>query len=147
ILQPQDPLAAHGTAAVDLDVYVGPKDHKLFISNPTYAARGYDAILDATGASCALLTFHWLTGIMRWLLDILHHIPPHNYGLSIIMLVLIVRLALHGLSKRNQIRMMRMQKKMAVLQPKMEALRARLANEPAELNREMMQLYRSEGVS
>src|SRR5262249_47793613 len=117
------------------------------ISNPVYAARGFDTILEAQPTSCGLLTFHWLTGFMRWLLDLLHKIPPHNYGLSIIMLVLIVRLLLHTFSKRNQIRMMRMQKKMQSLQPKLEAIKTRYANDPMALNRETMQLYRDAGIS
>ena len=148
VLQPGDDgrLAPGASAAVAFDTYIGPKDHDRFISSATYRERGYDSILDATGGSCGLLTFHWLTALMRWLLAVLH-VPLRNYGVAIIVLVILVRASLHWLTKRNQLRMMRMQKAMQRIAPKVEALKARHANDPAALNRETMKLYSEEGIS
>jgi len=84
---------------------------------------------------------------MAWLLDLFHKVPPHNYGLAIIVLVLIVRVLLHPITKKGQVNMVKMQKQMASLQPKVEELKKKYANDKAKLNQEMMELYREAGIS
>jgi len=152
VFRPEAGVPAHGAARVDLDLYLGPKDRTLFEHGAQFAGLGYDAIVDATSQSCAILTFRPLTAMMRWLLYSLNRafssvFGGQNYGWAIITMVVLVRIMLHGLTKRGQISMMRTQKKMAKLQPKMASLRLKHSSDPQALNREMMELYRAEGVS
>lgn len=146
---PGAPLPPGGVASIDLDVYLGPRDHLRFINDARYAARGYDNILSSTGGSCGFLTFRPLIAVMRWLLSWVHSwLPvPGSFGWAIIVMVLIVRVLLHGITKRGQIGMMRMQKKTAALAPKLEALKARYADDPTALNKETMNLYREAGIN
>lgn len=142
-------LAPRATAAAPLSIYLGPKERRRFEDTPQYAALGYSEVLDAVPQSCSFLTFRPLAAAMRWLLSLLHRVLPgvHNYGFAIVVMVIIVRALLHGLTKRSQIGMMRMQKQMATLQPKIEAVRAKYGNDPAALNRETMQVYREAGIN
>ncbi|MHC4294716.1 MAG: YidC/Oxa1 family membrane protein insertase, partial [Planctomycetota bacterium] len=61
----------------------------------------------------------WLLMAMMWLLDQLSWAALGNYGVAIIILVLLVRLVLHPLTKKSQVSMMRMQK----LAPQMQKLK------------------------
>jgi YidC/Oxa1 family membrane protein insertase len=66
-----------------------------------------------------------------------------NYGIAIILLTVLVRLAVFPLTVK-QIRSM---KRMQLLAPEMEELKQKHADDPQELNKRMMELYRERGVS
>jgi YidC/Oxa1 family membrane protein insertase len=70
-----------------------------------------------------------------------------NYGVAIIVLVLIIRALLHPLTVFQQKSMYRMQEAQARLQPKLAALKERYANDKVRLNQETMKLYGEEGVN
>jgi YidC/Oxa1 family membrane protein insertase len=79
-----------------------------------------------------------LLNILNWFYAI---IP--NYGVAIILLTVLVRLAVFPLSVK-QIKSM---KRMQLLAPEMEELKQKHAEDPQELNKAMMLLYRERGVS
>lgn len=66
-----------------------------------------------------------------------------NYGITLIIFTIIVRLCLFPLYA-NQIKN---QMKMASVQPKMKALQAKYANDKEELNRKTMELYKEENFN
>ena len=66
-----------------------------------------------------------------------------NYGISIIILTLLVRLVLWPFQQKANTSMRKMQK----LQPQLKALREKYKENPQELNMRMMELYRTEGVN
>jgi YidC/Oxa1 family membrane protein insertase len=70
-----------------------------------------------------------------------------DWGLSIILLVLIVRGMLHPLTRRSQIQMTRFGKGMAELKPQIDALQAKYKDDPRKLQQEQMRLYRERGVN
>lgn len=75
-----------------------------------------------------------------------------NYGLSIILVTLIIRLALMPFMLKQYKNQMTMKEKMDVLKPEMDAIQQKLKDEkdPAkkqELQREMMGLYQKHGVN
>jgi YidC/Oxa1 family membrane protein insertase len=134
-----------GSTTLAAQVYAGAKNREAFqsIANADYLGREYMQQIREGYGSC---TFSFLTDGMIWLLNKLERIF-NNFGVAIIVLVLIVRTILHPITKRTQVNMMRMQQNMASVQPKMDELRKRFANEPLKLNQEMMKLYREEGIS
>ena len=71
---------------------------------------------------CTFCTFQWLAHFLLWLLEFIHFIF-RDWGLAIIILVLIVRLILHPITKRAQINMTKMGKQMQTLQPEIEKLK------------------------
>ncbi len=134
-------LNAGQTKSFDFQIYLGAKDKELFETNDLYASLGFINTIDFQ--SCC--TFGWVTsmafmvlGIMKWMYMF---IP--NYGLVIIILVLVVRLILHPITKKSQISMMSMQK----LGPKSEEIKKKYENNKAEMNKQMMLLYREHGAS
>jgi YidC/Oxa1 family membrane protein insertase len=135
-------LPANGKTEVALQAFFGPKLRMVFESE-TYQAHHYEAVIDYAVTWC---TFQWLVRLMVWLLYTLHSLV-RNYGLAIIILVLIVRTLLHPVTKKSQVNMMRMQKSMATVQPKVEEIKNRYPNDANKRNTEMMALYREEGIN
>jgi YidC/Oxa1 family membrane protein insertase len=75
-----------------------------------------------------------------------------NYGLSIILVTLIIRLALMPLMLRQYKNQMAMKEKMDVLKPEMDVIQAKMKTEKdpkkkQELQAEMMGLYKKHGVN
>ncbi len=144
IFRPKQALAPGETLTLKLDTYCGSKSHKVFDALPgELQQRRYDLVTHPDVAWC---TFNWLASIMLWLLTQSHRVV-HNYGIAIIILVFIVRLVLHPVTKRGQINMMKMTKGMAQLKPKLEALQQQYKNDRQKLNDETMKLYREEGIN
>ncbi|MGQ9649556.1 MAG: YidC/Oxa1 family membrane protein insertase [Phycisphaerae bacterium] len=133
-----------GLRDLAFDLYMGPKSKRIFESVETYARRSYYQMLSGEFAWC---TPGWLVGLMMVLLNGVHAIWPHNYGLSIIVLVLVVKAILHPLSVKGQINMQKMQKSQARLKPKMDAIKEKYANDRARMNQAMAELMKEEGIN
>ncbi len=133
---------------VAFDLYLGPKDRKAFRSVPEYAALGYDeqVLSSYSMGACAFLTPKSFVRFMIWMLNSLKAMV-FNYGIAIIILVLIVRTILHPITKKGQVNMMRMQQQQANLAPKMEEIKKRCANDKQKMNQEIMAMYKDEGVN
>jgi len=144
VFRPPQPLAPGESVTLVMDTYCGPKSVKVFDAlRPELQQRRYDLVKNPDVAWC---TFNWLASIMLWLLTLSYRVV-HNYGIAIIILVFIVRLVLHPVTKRGQINMMKMTKGMAQLKPKLEALQQQYKNDRQKLNDETMKLYREEGIN
>jgi len=78
-----------------------------------------------------------------WLMKWMHGFWPYNYGVVIIILVFLFRLAMHPITKKSQISMSKMTK----LGPKTEEIRKKYANNKAEMNKQIMALYKEQGAS
>lgn len=137
------PIAPGAAARFTLTSYCGPKSDRVFAGIPGAAKRHYELIRAVDQSTC---TFAWLSSVMRWLLDVFHRFT-RNYGIAIILLVIVVRTVLHPVTKKGQINMMRMQKNMARLKPKMEAVQEQYKNDKQKLNEAVMKLYREEGIN
>ncbi|MHC4715906.1 MAG: YidC/Oxa1 family insertase periplasmic-domain containing protein [Planctomycetota bacterium] len=132
-------LAPGAAQDVNMDVFAGAKDRKLFEKNALYSKLDYKASLNFGDCFCVITPL--VLGLM-WLLETLGGLL-HNYGLGIILLVAVVRLCLHPLTKKGQVSMMAMQK----LQPQMEKLKEQYANDKQKLQAETMKLYKSAGFT
>jgi YidC/Oxa1 family membrane protein insertase len=129
-------------------LYAGPKQMDLLASVHSIAADGKQ-----TGPSLEpLIQFGWLTIIAKPLFLALRFLYEHgipNWGWAII----IVTVLFNTILLPTRIMMMRSSLKMMRIQPKVEALKKRFAhlkmNDPkrAEMNTEMMALYKTEGVN
>ncbi len=140
---PSAPIKAGGTHAFETDIYLGPKSAAVIGAVSGAGPRRFELINAPDASMC---TFAVLRAAMLWLLNHAYRIVG-NYGIAIIVLVLIVRTILHPISKRGQINMMKMQKGMAALKPKLEALQQQFKNDKQKLNEETMKLYREEGIN
>jgi YidC/Oxa1 family membrane protein insertase len=133
-------IAPQKKLTYDFQVYIGPKDRHLFESTKLYNSLGFIKVIDfqaCMGDTFSSLSFFILT-VMDW---IYKYIP--NYGVVIIIFVLVVRVLLHPITKRSQVSMM----KMAKLGPKSEEIKKKYADNKAEMNKQMMVLYKEHGAS
>jgi YidC/Oxa1 family membrane protein insertase len=133
-------IAPQKKLTYDFQVYIGPKDRHLFDSTPLYNSLGFIKVIDfqaCMGDTFSSLSF-FILNAMDW---IYKYIP--NYGVVIIIFVLVVRVLLHPITKRSQVSMM----KMAKLGPKSEEIKKKYADNKAEMNKQMMGLYKEHGAS
>ncbi|HUT45303.1 MAG TPA: YidC/Oxa1 family insertase periplasmic-domain containing protein [Sedimentisphaerales bacterium] len=139
-------LAATGQAdsskTYNFQLYIGPKDKSLFDKNEMYRKLGFLQTIDFMGCCCPAkiispLAFGILA-LMKWMYGF---IP--NYGVVIIILVFLMRLCMHPITKKSQVSM----SKMSTLAPKAEEIKKKYANNKAEMNKQMMALYREQGAS
>lgn len=129
-------LAAGATASYPADVFLGEKEVDAFRQVPVYRDRNYYFQISAGYGWC---TFSWLVEMMIWLLNKLH-LVVRDFGVAIIILVLIVRTILHPITKKGQVNMVRMQHQMQELAPKIEEIKKKYANDKPRMNQEMMKL-------
>jgi YidC/Oxa1 family membrane protein insertase len=78
-------------------------------------------------------------------LYVLHftHRFTHSYGIDIILLTVLIKLLLAPLTQKSYVSMKKMQK----LQPQMERLKEKFSDDKEKLNKEIMELYRRNGVN
>ena len=85
----------------------------------------------------------YLSNIMLEILKFFYAIGGHNWGLSIIWLTITVNLVLYPLTLSSIQQMAAMQR----IQPRMQELQKKHKEEPKVLQKEMMDLYKVEGVN
>jgi len=136
-------LAAGGSKSYRFQLYVGPKDKSLFDKNELYRKLGFFHTIDFMGCCCPGWMINPLAfgilAIMKWM----HGFWPYNYGIVIIILVFLMRLVLHPVTKKSQVSMSKMSK----LAPRAEEIKKKYANNKAEMNKQMMALYKEQGAS
>ncbi len=112
-------------------VYVGPKKGLL---------------LQALGMNLeASIEYGWFGVIARPLVQCLHFFNKyvHNYGIAIIILTILIKLAFYPLSQKSYKSM----GKMKAVQPKLAKLKEKFKDDKTRLNKEMMDLYRTHKVN
>ena len=127
----------------NFQLYLGPKDKSLFDKNELYRDLGFVQVIDFMPCFCCpTAIIHPLAfgilAVMKWMYGFIG-----NYGLVIIILVLLFRLAMHPITKKSQVSMSKMSK----LAPKAEEIKKKYANNKAEMNKQIMALYREQGAS
>lgn len=83
-----------------------------------------------------------LAAAMEWILRLFYG-WTHNYGISIILLTAVIRIALYPVIHKQNLSTRAMQE----LQPEIKKLQEKYKSEPQKLNQEMMSLYKEKGVS
>ncbi len=120
-------------AAHEYRGYFGPKEEERLVSAGSDLARSID------------LGWSWvvpLTHFFGWLLSALYSLIP-NYGVAIILITVLVRVATMPLTNRQ----MRSMERMRALAPKQQELQAKFANDKQKQSEAMMELYRREKVN
>jgi len=112
-------------------LFAGPKEHKRLEK----VAPGLELTVD----------YGWLTllsaplfGLLSWIHGVLG-----NWGWSIIVLTVLIKLAFYPLSATSYKSMAQMKK----LQPKMQSLKERFGEDRQKLNQAMMELYKTEKIN
>jgi len=127
----------------DFKLYLGPKDKSLFDKNELYRKLGFKQTIDFMACCCPTSIINTLAfgilAIMKWM----HRFPPYNYGVVIIILVFLIRLVLHPVTRISQVSMSKFSK----LAPKAEEIKKKYADNKAEMNKQIMALYKEHGAT
>ena len=141
-----EPGATTAPGDLGLDVFAGPRKSAVFDNAPYEAMRLHGLIRYSLGGPCGICTFKWLADGLMALLQFFHWILG-DWGVAIILLVLIVRLCLHPITKRGQTNMMKMSQQMAEIQPDIAKLKKKYADNPQKVQQEQMKLFRERGIN
>ncbi len=125
-----NPIAVGQKSEVSVSLYAGPTESTL------------DKIAPGLGLT---VDYGWLTILATpifWLMSLLQGIV-HNWGVAIILLTVLIKMAFFPLSAASY----RSMAKMRVVAPKLEKLKQRYADDREGLNRAMMDLYKTEKIN
>ncbi|WP_119167479.1 membrane protein insertase YidC [Algihabitans albus] len=132
------PLAvpAGGSAEVTTRMFLGAKQATLLDSYAEeYSIDRFDLAVDFGWfyflTKPIFLALHWLNGVIG------------NFGVSILVLTVGIKLVFFPLANKSYLAMARMRK----LQPQMLEMRERFGDDKQRLNQEMMALYKKEGAN
>jgi len=124
-------VAPDETLEVENRLFIGPKEQNRL-----------DAVANNLELTVDYGWFHVLSKPLFELLQFIHGIVG-NWGWSIVILVLLIKLVFYKLSETSYRSMARMRK----LQPKMQELRERYSDDKQRMNQEIMELYKNEKVN
>jgi len=130
-MSPAQTIAPNASATFATHLYVGPK----LQSNLANIAPGLELTADY-----GILTF--IAQPMHWVLVQLHKLTG-NWGVAIILLVLLIKLVMYKPSEAQY----RSMAKMKQFQPRLEALKERYGDDKQKLNAAMMELYKKEKIN
>ena len=126
----------------NFQLYLGPKDKSLFDKNELYKRLGFVQTIDFMGCCCPASIINPLAFAILAIMKAMYTVI-HNYGVVIIILVFLMRLILHPITKKSQVSM----SKMSQLAPRAEEIKKKYASNKAEMNKKLMELYREQGAS
>lgn len=136
---PQSVFNAKSSSPLTRDVvaYLGPKDYDQL--NHADKVAGFPTGFNQT------VDFGWFGFIGKWLLWLLvvFHKVVGNWGVAIIMLTIVVKIATLYWTTKS----MRSMKAMAVLGPQMKALQEKYKDDKQKLQVETMAMYKAHGVN
>ncbi len=130
IIQPIAAIAPGQKTTISADLYAGPAQSSL------------DKIAPGLGLS---VDYGWLTIIsapLFWLMSKIHE-AVNNWGVAIILLTVLIKLAFFPLSAASY----RSMAKMRVVAPKLEKIKQQYGDDREQLNRAMMELYKTEKIN
>ena len=125
-----DPVAPGQTAKIEVPLYAGP------------AQASLDKVAPGLGLT---VDYGWLTILATpifWLLTFLHGWVS-NWGVAIILLTILIKLAFFPLSATSY----RSMGKMRVVAPKLERIKQQYGDDRERLHKAMMELYKTEKIN
>jgi YidC/Oxa1 family membrane protein insertase len=131
LLGSRQTLSPGAERSIRAQVYAGPRDLDILRS----VGQDLDQLID-------LGWFDFLARPALWLLKFFYHYTG-NYGIAIILITILQKIAFHPLTHKSMKSMQAMQ----AIQPKVQAIQERYKNNPQKKQEEMMALYRKHGVN
>ena len=132
LIYPASTLAPAQVLEREFTIYAGPKEYKTL----SRIGRHLDVIMGYTGffggvAKALLLSMNFL------------YLAIPNYGVVIILITLIIKVLFWPLTQAST----RSMKRMQALQPQMKALQAKYKDDPAKMNKKLMEFMKENKVS
>lgn len=133
------------SAGVVLAVPPVAAGQKSVITVPLYAGPAQSSLNDISPGLGLTVDYGWLTVIatpMFWVLTFIHGMVQ-NWGVAIIVLTVLIKILFFPLSAASY----RSMGKMRLVAPKLEKIKQQHANDREQLNRAMMDLYKTEKIN
>jgi len=131
LVYPPVKIPPGGEAGLALKLFAGPKE----IERLREAGHDLQKLVD-------LGWFDFLARPALYFLRFIHDFTG-NYGVAIIIITILQKIAFYPLTQKSQKSMQAMQ----AMQPKIQAIKERYKNNPQKVNQETMELYKRHGVN
>jgi YidC/Oxa1 family membrane protein insertase len=131
VVVPVGTIAPGSTASVTVPVYIGPQETETLEK----IAPGLNLVVDYGWLYIIAAPLFW---ILKWI-----HGMVGNWGWSIIILTILIKLVFYPLNAKAG----RSMAQMKVLAPKMEKLKQLYGDDRQKMNQAMMELYRTEKIN
>lgn len=120
----------------DYNLYAGPKEYKRLVRLSRELKAPVDLIMDYDGF------FGWFAQVLLSSMNAFYGMGL-NYAMAIIVITIIIKLLFWPLTNASTKSM----KRMAALQPQMKAIQEKYKDDPAKMNRKMMEFMKENRVS
>lgn len=137
LVQPGQTLEPGASSTTSYHFYAGPKEYRRLAKLADELGSPLDLVMGYSGFF-GFFAKGLLLG-MNWLHDLFHF----GYGVAIIVITVIIKLVFWPLTQAST----RSMKRMQALQPQMKAIQAKFKDDPAKMNKKMMELWREHKVS
>lgn len=84
----------------------------------------------------------WLETILKWIMEVINKVV-HNWGVSIIIMTILIKLAMFPMTKNQSMSTLKMQE----IQPKVQAVQNKYKDNPQKMQQEMAKVYQEVGYN
>lgn len=84
----------------------------------------------------------WLETILKWIMEVINKVV-HNWGVSIIIMTILIKLAMFPVTKNQSMSTLKMQE----IQPKVQAVQNKYKDNPQRMQQEMAKVYQEVGYN
>ena len=137
------PVITGNTVTDVYRVYLGPCSENILSAYNVASKNNYNydnLRIDTVAVSSGI--WRPLEVLLKWLLQFFYKLIP-NWGVSIILVTILIKLIFFPLTKKSSESTQQMQK----MQPKIQELQAKYKGKPQKLNEEMAKLYKEAGYN
>jgi YidC/Oxa1 family membrane protein insertase len=118
------------------DLYAGPKEYQTLVRINQSLKNNIELVMDYDGF------FGWFAQVLLWAMNGLNRVGM-QYWLAIVVITVIIKLLFWPLTNASTKSM----KRMAALQPQMKAIQEKYKDDPAKMNRKVMEFMKEHRVN
>ncbi len=128
---------------------ISPNNEKPYKSKLYLGPLELNILKKASPELGSAMNFGWFDFLAKPVLSLLNYLNKYfnNYGISIIVITILIRLVFLPLTIKSMASMKKVQIKMQEIKPKIEALKEKYKDDKAMQNSELMKLYSAHGVN
>ncbi len=123
-------------------VYMGPKVEKTLKTYNNAAENGWKLSGLKLDESLGSDWLGWLQTFLKFLMEFFYKLIP-NWGVSIILMTILLKVAMYPLTKHSSVSTLKMQE----LQPRIQEIQTKYKNSPEKMNAEMAKFYKEAGYN
>ncbi|MGI5172689.1 membrane protein insertase YidC [Treponema sp. OMZ 840] len=123
-------------------VYMGPKVEKNLKSYNNAAENNWKLSGLKLDESLGSGWLGWLETFLKFLMEFFYKLIP-NWGVSIILMTILLKLVMYPLTKKSSVATLKMQE----LQPRIQEIQTKYKNNPEKMNAEMGKFYKEAGYN